>query len=180
MSKIQPSKEAIAFYEQGEEHFFADTPNYAKAERCFRLAIDLAPDWGEPFVLLAGALEQQDKMKEACDVEREAINRLPGDPRPLMGLGFFLLKLRRYDEAVTILEEVVNLKSHYGEADARLALAEAYEGLGQLDKAAILWKHIVTMKAVHPSYNHPIIEAKQKLTDYGMPPDSDPKSKGSE
>jgi len=170
MSKGQPSKEAIDSYNQGEKYFFGDPPNYAEAEQCFRLAIDMAPDWGEPFVLLAGALQKQDKLTEACDAEREAISRLPGDPRPLTGLGMFLLLLRQYNEAVAVLEDAVSLKPHYGEADARLALAEAYEGLGQLDKAITLWNEIATMKEQYPSYGHPIVEAKEKLAEHGLLP----------
>src|ERR1700722_12898999 len=141
MSKVQSiSLEAKHLLKEGQDYYFRDPPDYAAAERCFSKATDIAPGWGEPFHFLAAALERQNKLDEACAVARNAIPLLPGDPRPINLLGRALHLSGRSAEAVPFLEEGLMLKPDYAEADVRIVLAEALERLGQIDKAANLWR----------------------------------------
>ncbi len=159
---------AEGFLSEGRTHFFSDPPDYAAAARSFQKATELASDWGEPFHALGGALRQQGKLEEACEAERLAISLLPSDPRPLIALGWSLRLGGRYAEAVKFLEEGLSLKPHYGEADARIMLAETYECLGEIDKAVTIWEHVISMDSMYPSYERPMIEARKKLKDHGL------------
>lgn len=163
------SQEARDLFEEGQGCQFAEPPDYFGAERLYRRVIEIAPAWGEPFHCLAGALQQQGKVEEACTCERRAVQLLPDDPRPLIGLGQILGLLGKYDEAVPLFEKGLALKPHYAEADARLMLAEAHEQLGQVDKAAALWRQVICMKSMYPSFDEPMEEAMRKLAEHRLP-----------
>lgn len=152
---------------EGNLHYFSDPPNYASAEQHYRKAIELAPQWGEPLHWLGSALEQQNKLEEACEAEHKAIQLMPSDPRPLINLGWILHLLGKNAEAVPYFEKGLGLKPHYAEADARLMLAEVYEQLGKMDKAITLWRQIIGMDSMYPSYEHPMEEARKKLAEHG-------------
>ncbi len=160
--------EAITLLKQGQDYYANDPPDYAAAEECFRKAIDSSPEWGEPFHWLAVSLRSQNKLKQACDTERKAIDLLPGDPRPLLTLGYFLVMAAQYAEAIPFFEQGLKLKPHYAEADARLGLAEAFERLGQIEKATALWRQIVKMDPFFPSEDRPMEEARKKLKEHGL------------
>ena len=110
----------------------------------------------------------QNNFAQSVEMMRKAVNLLPGDVRPLMGLGKYLLFSEKYSEAAAALEEALSLNPHYGTADARFMLSEALEGLGQIDKAATLWREIIKMKPMYPSEDRPMIEAKLKLAKHGL------------
>ena len=76
--------------------------------------------------------------------------------------------LGKYAEAVEFLVKGLELKPHYGEADARCMLAEVYEHLGQIDEAAALWRQILDMDSMYPSYDQPMEEAKKKLVEHRL------------
>ena len=153
---------------EGDQHYFSDPPDYAAAERCFRKATEMVPEWGDSFHALGGALERQNKLVEACEAERTAIRLLPGDPRPLISLGWFLHLCGRSAEAVDFLEQELSLKSHYAEPDGQFALSQVYESLGEIGKAATLWRKILKMESAYPSYDRPMEEAKKKLAEHGL------------
>jgi Tfp pilus assembly protein PilF len=157
------SPKALDLLKEGQALSFADPPDYAAAEQSFRKALEIAPNWGEAYHLLANALKQQSKLEVACEAEREAIRLLPGDPRPLISFGWFLHLSGQSAKAVQFLEEGLNLKPHYGEADALFMLSEAFESLGQNEKATLLWKKLLSMESTYPSYDRPMKEARKKL-----------------
>jgi tetratricopeptide (TPR) repeat protein len=164
----QVPAEPFRLLKEGQELQFQNPPDYAAAERSYRKAMELAPDWGEPAHWLASVLHAQNKLEESCEVERRAIELLPSDPRPLVGLGWTLRVLGKYKEAVPFFEKGLELKPHYGEADARFMLAEVYEQLGQINDAATLWRQIIGMDSMYPSYDQPMEEAKKKLAEHGL------------
>lgn len=160
--------EAVDALKGGQEVQFQDPPDYVAAERSYRRAIEFAPDWGEPFHWLASVLQEQNRLEDACTMERRAIELLPSDSRPLIALGWTLRLLGKYAEAAPFIENGLELKPHYGEADARFMLAEIYEHLGEINKAATLWRQIMTMDSTYPSYDKPMEEAKIKLAEHGL------------
>lgn len=62
----------------------------------------------------------------------------------------------------------MELKPHYGEPDARLFLAEAFEKANDLSKAVEQWRIVESMEASYPSYEAPRQEAKNKLQRYAQ------------
>jgi uncharacterized protein HemY len=92
----------------------------------------------------------------ALELKVDSIARKsPSDPRPLIALGWCLRSREKYAEALPYLEEGLRLKPHYGEADARIMLAEVYERLGEIDKAAAFWRQVIGMKPMYPSREQP-------------------------
>lgn len=160
--------QAKALLKQGQDRFFGKPPDYIAAEKAFRKAIELAPAWGEAFYWLSGALQNRGDYREAIKMGRKAIGLLPDDPRPSISLGHMMKSIGRYGEAVRLLEEGLRLKPHYGEADALCMLAETYEALGKIRKAATLWRQVVKMEGFYPSHDLPMQEARAKLAKHGL------------
>ena len=87
------------------------------------------------------------------------------DPRIWIARGAVLLQLRHFDEATRCLRVGVDLKPHYGEADARLILADALWGACRKVEAVAEWMTVSKMTPSYPSYEQPIEEAKRRLAE---------------
>lgn len=162
---------ASEFLKEGQDYLFLEPPDYAAAEQCFRKTIELSPTLGEAFVLLSAALWSQNKIEEACKTAQEAARLRPADARPLLYLGYMLHSAGKSAEAIPFFEKALSLDL-YGEASARCELANAHESLGQIEKAAGLWKHVMTMAPTYPDYDGPINEARKKLVAHGLLPEA--------
>jgi predicted Zn-dependent protease len=104
---------------------------------------------------------------QATKAYRKAIQCDPKDPRPRIALGRLLASMGHVKEAIAELQRGVELKPHYGEPDARLFLAEAYEKAKALPKAKEQWGIVGSMEPSYPSYEEPMKEARRKLQQYG-------------
>lgn len=150
--------------QDGARHLHvADPPDYAAAEELYRQAANLRPDHGETAFWLGITLAQQGKLPEACKVLSTSIKLIPDDSRPLIQLGRCLQQLGRFEQVARYLQKGIDLHPHYGEADARLILAEVYEQACKLDKAAIQWRHILAMESSYPSDDYPMNVEQEKL-----------------
>lgn len=87
------------------------------------------------------------------------------DPRYWIALGVCLLKLRHWSQAAKALQQGIDLKPRYAEADSRLFLAEALVASGDRKRAGEQFEHVVGMKPSYPSYDRPIDEARRKLAE---------------
>jgi tetratricopeptide (TPR) repeat protein len=155
-----PSSEML---KEGQKAFFSEPPDISKAKDCFRRATELAPDLAEGYHWLASALEALKDHGQAARAYREAIRRDGKDPRSKIALGRLLTSMGHLKEAIIELQEGVALKPHYGEADARIFLAEAYEKAKRLPAAIEQRKIVETMEPSYPSYDLPMQEARRKL-----------------
>ena len=158
---------ANEFLKEGQDYLFLEPPDYVAAEQCFRKTIELSPALGEAFVLLSAALWRQNKIEEACKTAQEAARLRPSDARPLLYLGYMLHSVGKSGEAIPFFEKALSLNL-YGEASARCELANAYESLGQIEKAASLWKQVMTTAPTYPDYDWPGNEARKKLVAHGL------------
>lgn len=150
----------------GQKLFFAEPPDLAKAKESFQSVTELAPNWVEGYHWLASTLERLGENASAVKAYREAIRCDNNDSRPKIGLGRLLTFLGNYREAVAELQRGLTLKPHYGEADARLFLAEAFEKEREILKAIEQWKIVRDMEPMYPSYDHPQQEAERKLREH--------------
>src|SRR5258707_7928326 len=107
------ASDASQLLREGQSHFFAEPPDYAAAEKAYRAAISVSPEWGEPFHWLGSVLESQGSLHEAADAYRRAIDLLTGDPRPLIALGRLQSLCGQYEEAIKFLQTGITLKPHY-------------------------------------------------------------------
>ena len=161
------ASDASQLLREGQSYFFAEPPDYAAAEKAYRAATSVSPEWGEPFHWIGSVLESQGNLQEAADAYRRAINLLTGDPRPLIALGHLQSLRGKYEEAIELLHTGIALKPHYAEADARLMLAEAFERAGNVEQAVAQWRVVAQMEPFYPSHEKPMAEAKRKLDEHG-------------
>src|SRR5512139_2086526 len=87
----------------------------------------------------------------------------PEDPRYWVWYGDCLMKLQHWGEAVRVLRTGVDLKPAYGEADARLMLAQALLKHGDKNDAVAQLKLVAAMEPTYPSHETPIDQAKALL-----------------
>jgi tetratricopeptide (TPR) repeat protein len=151
---------------EGQNALFAQPPKLEKAKDLFHRVTLLAPNWVEGYQWLASAWEGLGDYQEAAKAYKEAIRCDAKDPRPKISLGRLLTSMGQLNEAITELQQGLALKPHYGEPDARLFLAEAYEKAHDLIKATEQWEIIEKMDPSYPSNDEPMREARRKLQIY--------------
>ncbi len=113
----------------------------------------------------ATALQEGNDLTGALRLFRRAVELDGADPRYWIALGVCLSKLRHRTEAAKALQRGVNLRPHYAEADARLALAEVLLASGDRKLAREQFEHVIGMSPSYPSYDRPIKEARRKLAE---------------
>ena len=150
----------------GQGAFFAKPPDYQKAKDCFERVTFSAPKWVEGHHWLAAAWESLADPDQATKAYRQAIQCDPKDSRPKIALGRLLTNMGRLKEGIIELQKGIELKPHYGEADTRLFLAEAFEKAKNLSKAKEQLEIVARMKPSYPSYDKPMREAQKKLQEH--------------
>lgn len=98
---------------------------YQQAESACRQLIAQAPELSMAYVLLAGALAAQDKLKEAEQSLGDAIRAEPGNPLARFNLGNLYARQKRPRDAAMQFREAVRLDPQYRKAWLNLAVAEA-------------------------------------------------------
>jgi len=158
----------IGLLKQGQTLFFAKPPDLDGAIEAFRSVTEQAPSWAEGFNWLGSALKQRGKLENAITMFQKAVQLDKLDSRPLISLGVCFTKAGRLNEAIKSFRSGLELKPHYGEADTRLMLADAFERSGKIQDAIAEWKKISEMTGFYPSGDAPMIEAKAKLAKHGI------------
>lgn len=152
---------------EGQGLFFAETPDYLAAAECFKNVVTLKPNWAEGYQWLGSAYEKLGEEGKAAEEWQTAHTLDSNDSRPLISLGVLRSHQERFDEAIVLLERGIALKPHYGFADAKLFLAEAFEGAQKIELAKQQWREVLELDAMYPSYDDPMREAREKLQSYG-------------
>ncbi|MEM7693506.1 MAG: tetratricopeptide repeat protein [Pseudomonadota bacterium] len=116
------------------------TKQWEKAEADFRRALEMSPD--HPLVLNYlgySLIDRNEKLAEAIDMVRKAVEQRPQDGYIVDSLGWAYYRLGEYDKAVTQLERAVALRP----ADPTINdhLGDAYWKVGRKLEATFQWKH---------------------------------------
>jgi Flp pilus assembly protein TadD len=112
-------------------------------------------------------LQEGGDLPSALACFRRAIDLDKSDSRFWISLGVCLLRLRHWNQAVEALSHGVELEPHYAEADARMFLAEALTGAGDLARAREQLEAVASMEPSYPSYDEPMREARKLLASLG-------------
>jgi len=152
---------------EGHELFFAKQPDYLGAAEFFEQVVALRPDWSEGHHWLGLTYEALGDEDRAAEEWQTAILLDRNDSRPLIALGALRARQRRFDEAIELLEQAIGLKPHYGFANAKLFLADAFEGARKIELAKQQWREVLELEPMYPSYDNPMKKAHQKLRFYG-------------
>jgi tetratricopeptide (TPR) repeat protein len=111
----------------------------------------------------AVSLQQSGDLQGAAVEFARATKLDRSDPRFWIARGVALLELRHFKEAARCLREGVDLKPHYGEADARVWLGDALWLSGHRTDAEQQWLVASKMKPAYTGYENPINEAKRRV-----------------
>jgi tetratricopeptide (TPR) repeat protein len=130
------SREAEKHYQLGD--VLREQGKYAEAEREYREAIRLKPDWAEAHFGLGFALKQQEKYAEAEKEYREAIRLDPDHAEAHYRLGRVLKRFEKTDEEIKEYREAIRLKPDY--AEALVVLANRLDDIGERKEARIFWE----------------------------------------
>ena len=150
----------------GRAHLSSRPPDYAAAQRAFRAAIRLAPEWGEPYYQLGLTYQRQGKVHEAMGAYEQAIVLNTG-PLPLIALGWMRRLLGDFGAALECLHAALALNCYFAEAEARLMLAECYECAGRTEEAVGQWAKVASMSPTYPAYEQPANAARANLARFG-------------
>ncbi|HEY7543737.1 MAG TPA: protein kinase [Blastocatellia bacterium] len=110
--------------------------DWAGAEKDFRRAVDLNPNWPDGHDIYASFLISTGRLEEALSEARRAVEIDPLSLGTNTSMGLALYLMRRYDEAADQLKKTLDLFPD--DADARNHLALAYAAMGRFDEATNL------------------------------------------
>jgi Tfp pilus assembly protein PilF len=124
------------------------TRQYARAEQCFRTALDQDPTAYEPLVNLGGVLIDTHKLPQALVYNQNAVLDRPQDALANSQLGLTYFYVGNFDLAVKYLEIARRIDpSHF--SHPQLVLAEIYLRRGENRAAADVLENFVQH---HPDY----------------------------
>ena len=103
--------------------------DWAEAERHFKRAIDLDPNYASALHFYSFYLAYTGRSAEAIPLAERAVRLDPVSLRAQVNLGVVLNMARRYDEAVAQLERALELDSSFAMAHAMLGLSYAYKSM---------------------------------------------------
>ncbi len=112
-----------------------------------REAVRIEPDFIEPRLNLAEALERQGRIDEAIEIRRQAVAMRPDHSEAQYVLGTALAKAGRYDEAVAHLGEAVRLRRGFVLAEYNLGTA-----LLKLDRPSEAIPHFEAALRAQPTH----------------------------
>ncbi|HUD71168.1 MAG TPA: tetratricopeptide repeat protein, partial [Dongiaceae bacterium] len=122
----------------------------ATAERAYREAIALWPDFADAQFNLAGLLARRGRLDEALAHYREALREQPGSVTYLVNYGAALTRAGRPAEAIEPLERAVGIDP--GSDRAWNNLGGARLALGRADEAAQAWRAAIRIAPGEAEY----------------------------
>ena len=160
------SPEALALFEQAanadpNDHEIANnrgalalaSGDRRLAEREFRRAVTLKPDFLPAGISLGGLLNDESRWQDAHDVYASLFEQVPGDAYVRHGLGISLVELGRADEAEKLFDGLITggtdrPEVRFMRGRARLEQGRVEDALGDLEKAHRDGPNDLTLKAL--------------------------------
>lgn len=140
-----PSKKAIKYYEKGRT--LQQQQNFYGAERAYRKAIKLNPDFAEAHNNLGNVLLDSGKFKEAEIAYKTTSRLLPNHPMVLSNTGNALQRQEKNDEAIIWLNRAIAVDPSY--ADSYYNRGNALKELGQLREAVSSYNMAIKLNPNH-------------------------------
>jgi len=157
------NKKAIKYYEQGR--VFQQKSKMVEADRAYRKAIKIKPDFVEAHTSLGNVLLDFGRTKEAFNSFRKALRHLPDHPLLLNNLGNALHMQGKNEKAVDWFNKAIIQDPDY--ADAHNNLGNALRGLGKFTEAAASYKNAIHINSdlAHAYYNLASLSIEQNELD---------------
>src|SRR5215216_7861680 len=124
--------------------YYIGQKEIAKAISHYKRATELAPDYSTAFNILGYAYRQNEAYSDAENAFKKYIELIPNDPNPYDSYAELLLKMGRFDEAITQYNKALAINSNFVNSHFGIAAALTYKGQAS-DAQAELQK--ITQKA---------------------------------
>src|SRR5215510_12572322 len=124
----------VAAYPNDERAHFAlggyyfGQQDFAQAITHYKRATELAPDYSSAFNILGYAYRQNEAYGDAENAFKKYIELIPNDPNPYDSYAELLLKMGRFDEAITQYNKALSVDSNFVNSHFGIAAALTYEG----------------------------------------------------
>jgi len=124
--------------------------DWVTAEREFRRAIELKPQYGPVHIWYSHFLKAIGRTEESFEESRRAIECDPLGLILNLHMGWYYLYVRRYEQAAEQLRKTLELEP--GFILARQFLGETYEQIGKLEEAIAEFEKAVNLSGRQPVY----------------------------
>jgi tetratricopeptide (TPR) repeat protein len=119
--------------------YYFGQQDFTQAISHYKRATELAPDYSTAFNILGYAYRQNEAYSDAENAFKKYIELIPNDPNPYDSYAELLLKMGRFDEAITQYNKALAVdanfvNSHFGIAAALTYKGKASEAQAELQK----------------------------------------------
>src|SRR5215510_9324790 len=122
---VYPNDERAHFNLGG---FYFGQQDFTQAISHYKRATELAPDYSTAFNILGYAYRQNEAYSDAENAFKKYIELIPNDPNPYDSYAELLLKMGRFDEAITQYNKALAVNSNFLNSHFGIAAALTYKG----------------------------------------------------
>jgi tetratricopeptide (TPR) repeat protein len=108
--------------------YYFGQQDVAQAINHYKRATELAPDYSTAFNILGYAYRQNEAYGDAENAFKKYIELIPNDPNPYDSYAELLLKMGRFDEAITQYNKALAIDSNFINSHFGIAAALTYKG----------------------------------------------------
>ena len=108
--------------------FYFGQQDFTEAISHYKRATELAPDYSTAFNILGYAYRQNEAYGDAENAFKKYIELIPNDPNPYDSYAELLLKMGRFDEAITQYNKALAINSNFINSHFGIAAALTYKG----------------------------------------------------
>jgi tetratricopeptide (TPR) repeat protein len=108
--------------------YYFGQQDFTQAISHYKRATELAPDYSTAFNILGYAYRQNEAYSDAENAFKKYIELIPNDPNPYDSYAELLLKMGRFDEAITQYNKALAIDSNFINSHFGIAAALTYKG----------------------------------------------------
>ena len=108
--------------------YYFGQQDFTEAISHYKRATELAPDYSTAFNILGYAYRQNEAYGDAENAFKKYIELIPNDPNPYDSYAELLLKMGRFDEAITQYNKALAIDSNFINSHFGIAAALTYQG----------------------------------------------------
>src|SRR5689334_22224020 len=108
--------------------YYFGQQDFGQAITHYKRATELAPDYSTAFNILGYAYRQNEQYSDAENAFRKYIELIPNDPNPYDSYAELLLKMGRFDEAITQYNKALSVDANFVNSHFGIAAALTYKG----------------------------------------------------
>src|SRR5215217_7863681 len=108
--------------------YYFGQQDFTQAIHHYKRATEIAPDYSTAFNILGYAYRQNEAYTDAENAFKKYIELIPNDPNPYDSYAELLLKMGRFDEAITQYNKALAIDSNFINSHFGIAAALTYKG----------------------------------------------------